>query len=273
MPATAPARPCTSRNSHFAAAPSLRRGKVQCKHPVCPFAAVRLTPCSKAGIQNRDTAVFRYQRHQPEPTLLYRIIEQHYPIFLNHLAAQDKTLPKHVTREFDDYLKCGRLEYGFLRVRCSACRHEQLVAFSCKRRGFCPRGGARRMAESAALLVADVLPHAPIRQWVLSVPFPLRFLFATQPAIMGEVLGIITRAIATHLIKKAGHTHASAHTGAVTLNQDVQHHCPECAAPFIGRALLDRSRKIMRDQQMLNHNELNGLRLCPSCRARNIANF
>ena len=60
---------------------------------------------------------------------------------------------------------------------------------------------------------------------------------------------------------------------ARTLNQDVQHHCPECAAPFIGRALLDRSRKIMRDQQLLNHNELNGLRLCPSCRARNIANF
>ena len=30
------------------------------------------------------------------------------------------------------------------------------------------------MAESAALLVDDVLPHQPIRQWVLSFPFPLR---------------------------------------------------------------------------------------------------
>ena len=60
---------------------------------------------------------------------------------------------------------------------------------------------------------------------------------------------------------------------ARTLNQDVQHHCPECAAPFIGRALLDRSRKIMRDQQLLNDEELNRLRLCPSCRAQNVSNF
>ncbi|WP_244885007.1 transposase zinc-binding domain-containing protein [Glaciecola punicea] len=33
------------------------------------------------------------------------------------------------------------------------------MAFSCKRRGFCPSCGARRMAESAALLVDDVLPQ------------------------------------------------------------------------------------------------------------------
>jgi len=41
--------------------------------------------------------------------------------------------------------------------------------------------GARRMADSAAHLVDEVLPKRPIRQWVLSVPFPLRYLFATNP--------------------------------------------------------------------------------------------
>jgi hypothetical protein len=76
------------------------------------------------------------------------------------------------------------------------------MAFSCKRRGFCPSCGARRMAESAALLVDEVLPHAPMRQWVLSVTFPLQFLFATQPAIMGNALRIVYRTIATHLILK-----------------------------------------------------------------------
>ena len=39
-------------------------------------------------------------------------------------------------REFEEYLKCGHLEYGFLRVRCESCHAEQLVAFSCKRRGY-----------------------------------------------------------------------------------------------------------------------------------------
>ena len=41
-----------------------------------------------------------------------------------------------VVREFDDFLRCGRLENGFLRVVCGDCKHEKLVAFSCKRRGF-----------------------------------------------------------------------------------------------------------------------------------------
>jgi len=77
-------------------------------------------------------------------------------------------------------LKCGRLEYGFLRVRCSACHAEKLVAFSCKRRGFCPSCGARRMVDTASLLVDEVLPPVPIRQWVLSVLFPLGFLFAVS---------------------------------------------------------------------------------------------
>ena len=75
------------------------------------------------------------------------------------------------------------------------------------------------MSESAALLVDEVLPHEPMRQWVLSVPFPLRFLFASQPKIMGKALGIVYRAIATHLIRKAGYTITTAHTGAVTLIQ------------------------------------------------------
>jgi hypothetical protein len=58
-----------------------------------------------------------------------------------------------------------------------------------------------------------------VRQWVLSFPFQLRFLFDNRPAVMSQVLRIVYRTIATHLIKKAGHTHKSARTGAVTLIQ------------------------------------------------------
>jgi len=45
------------------------------------------------------------------------------------------------------------------------------------------------MSESAALLVAEVFPHQLERQWVLSFPFQLRFLFASHPVITGQVLG------------------------------------------------------------------------------------
>ena len=56
----------------------------------------------------------RYKRHQPELTLLYQIIETYYPEFLTYVESQGKTLPTHIKKEFDAYLKCGRLEYGFI---------------------------------------------------------------------------------------------------------------------------------------------------------------
>ena len=119
------------------------------------------------------------------------------PAFTAHLTKQGWELPGYVQREFEDCLRCGRLEHGFLRVRCKSCRAGHLVAFSCKQRGFCPSCGARRMADNAALLVDEVLSRQRLRQRVLSFPFPLRFLFASRPQIMGRVLGIVYRVIAT----------------------------------------------------------------------------
>jgi ribosomal protein S27E len=160
-----------------------------------------------------------YVRHRPEDTLLYQVIDDTYPDFIDRLEAQGRTLPKCVRREFEEYLKCGRLEHGFLRVRCTDCHAEKFVAFSCKRRGFCPSCGARRMVESAALLVDEVLPRVPLRQWVLSVPYPLRFLFATDPAAMSEALAVVFRSINGFMIRKAKLTRAQAQCGAVTLIQ------------------------------------------------------
>jgi ribosomal protein S27E len=160
-----------------------------------------------------------YVRHQPELTLLYQLVQQHYPVFESLMGAQGSPLPGYVQQEFAAYLKCGRLEHGFLRVRCESCHHETLLAFSCKKRGFCPSCGARRMVESAALLVDTILPLVPLRQWVLSVPFQLRYLFASYPDLMSKALGIVYRTIATHLIHKAGFTHNTARTGAVTFIQ------------------------------------------------------
>lgn len=62
-----------------------------------------------------------------------------------------------------------------------------------------------------------LLRDEPMGRWVLSVPFPLRFLFAGQPKIMGKVLGIVYRTLATHLMRRAGYTITEAHTDAVTL--------------------------------------------------------
>ena len=133
---------------------------------------------------------------------------------------QEKQLPRFVKKEFEKFLKCGLLAYGFLRLQCESCRQEKLVAFSCKQRGFCPSCGTKRMAESATHLVEEVFPHKPLRQWVLSFPFPLRLLFAKDSQTMGLVLNLAQRAISTYLIKKAGLKKKSgAKTGSVTFIQ------------------------------------------------------
>ncbi|MEM6573295.1 MAG: hypothetical protein AAF736_03415 [Pseudomonadota bacterium] len=89
------------------------------------------------------------------------------------------------------------------------------MAFSCKRRGFFPSCGARRLAENAALLVDDILPPHPIRQWVLSFPFALRYRFATRPAKLRQVLAIVYRVIARHYAGAAGVAVSQGHPGPV----------------------------------------------------------
>jgi hypothetical protein len=51
------------------------------------------------------------------------------------------------------------------------------------------------MTVGVALLADEVLPAKPIRQWVLSLPFALRFLLATDSQALTRVLGIVYRTI------------------------------------------------------------------------------
>ena len=126
----------------------------------------------------------RYQQRRPEETILYQTVAKHYRTFEAITEASDKRLPKHVSQEFEAFLKCGILAHGFLRLRCEDCKHEKIVAFSCKKREFCSSCGGKRMAESAAHPVEEVFPKVGIRQWVLSFPMPVRFILAKNPVQM-----------------------------------------------------------------------------------------
>ncbi len=75
----------------------------------------------QAAIKDRSPDSPAYKRHQPEETLLYQIVDRHYPEFRDVMVMQRKPLSPYVQQEFDDFLKCGRLEYGFLRVQCAQC--------------------------------------------------------------------------------------------------------------------------------------------------------
>ncbi len=152
-----------------------------------------------------DGAPVHYARHRPEQTTMYRLVQQRAQSFFAQTEeATGAGLPHFVCDEFDAFLECGILAHGFVHLRCADCGHDKLVAFSYKRRGFCPSCGVRRMSQTAAHLVDHVIPRVPVRQWVLSLPIPLRLLLAAQPVLETPVLQVVHRVITRHLLEQTG---------------------------------------------------------------------
>ncbi|MCP5024824.1 MAG: transposase [Actinomycetia bacterium] len=106
------------------------------------------------------------------------MFESHLGAFLDELDERGGDLPAHVRRELDGYRACGDFSQGFGWLTCKGCDHHRLVPMSCSGRGFCPSCGGRRMAELAEHWVERVFPKAPVRQFVLTLPWGRRRLLA-----------------------------------------------------------------------------------------------
>ena len=137
----------------------------------------------------------QYQARRPEDTLCYQLVQENFESFFAERDAEDRPLPEFVKREFESYLGCGIPSLGFMRLKCCECEEERIVAFSCKKRGFCPSCCAKRMAESAAHLVDNVLPIVPYRQFVISFPYPLRFWMLSDQALMDKIHHLVISTI------------------------------------------------------------------------------
>ena len=59
-----------------------------------------------------------YERHQPDKTVLYQVVQQHWASFVAQAEAANRWVPAHVEQEFARYLTCGILAYGM--AQCSA---------------------------------------------------------------------------------------------------------------------------------------------------------
>ena len=165
-------------------------------HPFPSQTARRWSASTAAPAYHPAGAVYRSRR--PTETPLYPVVQHHLETFLAHAQDTDPLgwgVPSWVERDFRSYLRCGILAHGFARVRCTDCGHERLLAFSCKGRRVCPSCNARRMAEVAAHLTGTVIPHLPVRQWVLSVPKRLRPFLHQTPEVASAVLAIFLRAL------------------------------------------------------------------------------
>jgi hypothetical protein len=130
-------------------------------------------------------------------------VREQLETFLARAQCRDQNPLRFVEQELRTFLRCGVLAHGFLRLHCDDCGHDRPVAFSCKHRGFCPACGGRRMAYTAAHLVDRVLPELPIRQWVLTLPYPLRYRCAYDARLTSAVLRAFIRALFAELRRRS----------------------------------------------------------------------
>ena len=163
-----------------------------------------------------------YSRREPEKTALYKVMQEHLLTFEQEWSdqASGRTLPKFVTEELHKYMDCGILGRGFAHLFCKTCHEHHAVAFSCKGRAVCPSCLGRRMNEGALNLTDCVLPDVPLRQFVLTMPFPLRFPLAFDGKLLGQVVRIFADTVAGWYRRR----HADlglppGQTGAVTVIQ------------------------------------------------------
>jgi len=77
------------------------------------------------------------------------------------------------------------------------------------------------MRDTAAHLVDRVFPRVPVRQWVLSLPYALRYRLAYDAEMVSKVLGIFTKTVFAFLIRRASKFGAvqKGQCGAVTFIQ------------------------------------------------------
>ncbi len=83
--------------------------------------------------------------------MLYKVLQAHLETFLRNAGELDgsSSVPRFVENELRAFLDCGVLARGLIRLHCTGCGHDIVVGLSCKRRGFCPRCGGRRMKHAS----------------------------------------------------------------------------------------------------------------------------
>jgi hypothetical protein len=90
-----------------------------------------------------------YKPRKPKASPLYQSISEHFSEFESVYGERYQNkygVLRDVVREVVyKYLGCGDLRKGFARIKCKDCKHEVLLAFSCKGRYFCPSCHQKRV--------------------------------------------------------------------------------------------------------------------------------
>ena len=141
---------------------------------------------------SKNTKEYRCRKPQYSP--YYRCIEDNYEEFerVYDIKYQEKFgyFRPIISKVIYQYLDCGILANGFARVKCPSCKHEYLLAFSCKRRHFCPSCHAKRCIQFGEFACSNVLKNVPHRHFVFSIPKIIRIYFLFDRTLLKELAKI-----------------------------------------------------------------------------------
>ena len=135
-----------------------------------------------------------YRRRKPQYSPYYQCVEDYYEEFKRsydrNFSQKYGSLRTHIEKVIYQYLDSGILHNGFARVKCKTCNNEYLLAFSCKRRHFCPSCHAKRVVEFGEWLCGSILKKVPHRHFVFSMPKILRIYFLFNRNLLRELSSI-----------------------------------------------------------------------------------
>ena len=140
-------------------------------------------PCAKPPVL--------YYPRDPQASDLWRLIDQHFDSFQQ--VYDERYQAKYgywrpiIEQSVTAYLKCGDLHEGFARVRCTDCKHEMFVAYSCKQRCTCPSCHQKRTLMTGIHVAEDVCLPVAHRQVVFTIPKRLRVHARFDRELLGKL--------------------------------------------------------------------------------------
>ncbi len=132
-----------------------------------------------------------YQKRISQKTDYYKLVETHFEelegVWDEKYQNTYGFYRPQITDVIYKYLDCGDPKNGFARVKCTKCKYEFLLPFSCKRRYFCPSCHQRRVIEFGENLYMNILKHVKHRQWVFSIPKRIRYYFTHNRKLLSKL--------------------------------------------------------------------------------------
>jgi hypothetical protein len=134
-----------------------------------------------------------YHPREPTDPPLWKNLHNHYADFKSgydeHCEKQVGFFRPVVDKVVEEYLRRGDLHEGFARVRCTnpECRHEYLLAFSCRGCWFCPSCHSKEVIRFGEDIPNNMFYSVPHRQIVFSIPILLRVTFKYDRKFLTEL--------------------------------------------------------------------------------------